>query len=491
MSITLRTADDFSPASPTPLRPLVVDLDGTLMANDMLWETASLFVSRHPGRLPQLARWLSGGKAHLKQELWTAAPIRVDRLRYHEDLISWLREEKESGRFLVLASASHIEAVEAVADHLGIFDAVHGSDGVENLKSERKAELLDALYGDTGFDYVGNSRHDLDVWCRATTSHVVSSGGRLATQAARTSTVGRTFPSPQGSARQLVKALRPHQWVKNILLFLPLLTAHQMSDMGSVVHALIAFVAFSMAASSVYLLNDIADVENDRDHPKKKLRPFAAGTTSLATGWVLWPVLAVAALAIGFAASPAFAAVLLVYLAITVAYSFLLKRKPVVDVLVLAALYTMRIVAGSVVIGVELSMWLLSFSGFFFLSLALVKRVSELYRSRSSDSVANGRGYQPQDMELLSSYGVATSVTSALVFTLFVADPETARLYANPQLLWLTVPLLLWWLMRVWLFAHRGQMNEDPILFAIRDRSSILCASAIGVVFVVATYLPV
>ncbi|MDN4172681.1 UbiA family prenyltransferase [Nocardioides sp. SOB77] len=470
--------------------PLVVDLDGTLMANDMLWETASRFLSQHPGRAHWLVRWAAQGKAHLKKELWAAAPVRVERLKYHAELVDWLREERARGRTLVLASASHGDAARAVADHLDLFDVVLGSDGRRNLRSDVKAQALLDLFDGGPFEYVGNSRHDLDVWRHATTAHLVSARRSLAARAASSSTVGRTFPTPPGLVRNWVRALRPHQWVKNLLVFLPLLASHRVGEPAALASTVMAFVAFCMAASSVYLLNDIADVEHDRIHPTKRARPFAAGTIGLGSGWIVWPLLALAGLALGLAVSVPFCLVLLVYLLVTAAYSFALKRQPVVDVLTLAGLYTIRIVAGGAAVGVELSVWLLGFSGFFFLSLALVKRVSELYKTRESQLAPNGRGYESQDLELLSSYGVATSVASVLVFTLFVDDPGTAQLYRHPQLLWFAVPVLLWWLMRVWLLAHRGQMDEDPILFAIKDRRSVICAGSIVAIFLVATLYP-
>jgi len=474
---------------PHPL-PLVVDLDGTLIANDVLLETASRFISQHPLRGANVVRWLSAGKVTLKRELWSAAPVRVDRLQYHPELLAWLNQERATGRTMVLATAADERAAQAVADHLGIFDIVLGSHGDTNLRAAQKADALVARFGEQGFEYVGNHRDDLLVWRHASVAHVVGDGA-LSGQAQAAAAGGRTFAPKQGSARQLVKALRPHQWVKNALIFIPLLAAHQVADVGSLLAAVLAFVAFSIAASSVYLLNDIADVENDRDHPTKRFRPFAAGTVSLAVGWALWPVLALGALVLAFGVSPLLGLVVSVYLVITAAYSFALKRKPVVDVLTLAMLYTIRIVAGAAAIDVELSEWMLSFSVFFFLSLALVKRVSELHRTRLSNTTTLGRGYRPDDLELLSSYGVTTSVTSALVFTLFVNDPGTARLYESPEMLWASIPVILAWLMRVWLLAHRGEMNEDPILFAIRDRVSVVCGLLIVVIFVLATFVTV
>ncbi|MSZ77069.1 MAG: UbiA family prenyltransferase, partial [Actinobacteria bacterium] len=424
-------------------------------------------------------------------ELWDAAPVRVEHLAYHPELLTWLRQEKARGRTLVLASACAEGAAQAVADHLGIFDLVLASDATTNLSSEAKADALVARFGEQGFEYVGNHRHDLAVWRRAAVAHVVGGDRALLAKATSTTRAGHSFDRPHDRARAWVRALRPHQWTKNSLIFVPLLSAHRISELDSVVAAVLAFVSFNLAASSVYLLNDIADVENDRDHPTKRTRPFAAGTASLLAGWVAWPLLALAALGLGLAVSPLLSAVLVVYLVVTTAYSLALKRKPLIDVLTLAVLYTIRIVAGAAAVQVTLSTWLLSFSCFFFLSLALVKRVSELYRTRLTNSTAVGRGYRADDLELLSSYGVTTSVASVLVFTLFISDEATAKLYDTPGLLWFSVPLILAWLMRIWLLAHRGEMNEDPILYAIRDRVSICAGIAVVLIFLAATTLTV
>jgi 4-hydroxybenzoate polyprenyltransferase/phosphoserine phosphatase len=470
--------------------PLVVDLDGTLISNDLLHETASRFLSLHPLRCAQLAVWLVQGRAKLKRELWAAAPVNVVHLAYHQGLLTWLSDERDQGRTIVLASACDQAAAQAVADHLGIFDLVLASDGVSDLRSRAKAEALLSRFGEQGFEYVGNHRHDLAVWRHAAAAHVVGSNSTLTAKARRVTPDGRTFLLQHRALGSWVKALRPHQWVKNLLIVLPLLTAHRVTEMASVVATALAVVSFCLAASSVYLLNDIADVEHDRVHPSKRFRPFAAGTASLATGWLVWPALAAAALGLGFSVTPSLGLVLLAYLFTTTAYSFALKRKPVIDVVTLALLYTIRIAAGAAAIDVPLSKWLLSFSTFFFLSLALVKRVSELSRNRLSQTKVDGRGYRLDDLELLSSYGVTTSVTSVLVFTLFINDPDTAVLYRSPSLLSGSIPIIFAWLMRVWLLAHRGEMNEDPIVFALKDRTSFLCGALVVGIFMLATFYP-
>lgn len=468
--------------------PLVVDLDGTLFTGDLLHEVASAYLVHRPSSAPRLLGWLRRGRATLKSELTARAVVDAEVLPYHEDLLAWLREERNAGRHLVLASASDERVVRQVAEHLGIFDDVLGSTGGVNLRSGAKRDALVERYGERGFDYVGNHRHDLAVWASARTAHLVSSSPRLQEQAAEVAPVGRVFASGRaGVVGSAVRALRPHQWVKNVLLLVPLVTAQRLDDADAVAQALLGLLTFCLAASSVYVLNDLADVANDRHHPRKRLRPFASGRLSLLVGWGLWPVLAAAAF--GLAAtlmSGLFVAVLGCYLVVTVAYTFRLKRLPVIDVVTLGGLYTVRIIAGAAAIGAPLSIWLLTFSLFFFLSLALVKRVSELARLRRTQGHARGRGYVDTDLELLSSYGVGSSIASILVLALYVNDEATARLYQTPEILWCAVPLLLVWLMRAWLIAHRGTMDEDPILYASQDRASLVTVALVGAVFLLA-----
>ncbi len=467
--------------------PLVVDLDGTLIRSDLLHETATRFLVEQPASAHRLVPWTLGGPARLKSELASRTTVDVTVLPYNERVLTWLQEEAASGRELVLASASHESLVAAVAAHLGIFAATLGSTDTENLRSGRKADALVERYGDRGFEYVGNHAHDIEVWRRAAAAHVVSGSARLAKAAAAEAPLGRRFEPTHVSARAVVKSLRPHQWLKNLLVLLPVVTAQKLGETDAVLAGLLGFAAFCLVASSVYVLNDLADLDNDRHHHTKRKRPYAAGTVSLLHGWLLWPMLAAAGFLLAALTLPwEFVAVLGAYFAVTLAYTFRLKQMRIVDVVALAALYTVRVIAGIAAISVAPSMWILTFSLFFFLSLALVKRVSELTNARKTGKKAKGRGYIHQDLELLSSYGVSSSVASAVIFALYLNDPTTTRLYLTPELLWGALPILLIWLMRTWLLAHRGQMNEDPILFAARDRWSLVAGAAIGLVFIAA-----
>jgi 4-hydroxybenzoate polyprenyltransferase len=470
--------------------PLAVDLDGTLISSDLLIESASAHMIRQPLSVLRMAGWLAGGKDRLKVELASRSELDASVLPYHPEVLSWLQAEHARGRSLVLASASDQRLVSQVSDHLGIFDEAWGTSPGVNLKSHAKRDLLVSRFGEGGFEYVGNHPHDLAIWGAAAQAHVVGSRALVA-RAAKVADVGQTFAARGGQGRALLKAMRPHQWAKNALVAVPLFTAQLVSSSEALLHTVLAVLAFCLAASSVYLLNDIVDVAEDRHHPTKRRRPFASGRLNLLVGWVAWPVLALAAFAVSFSFLPwRFTVVLAAYLAITVAYSSWAKRKAVLDVITLGALYTIRIVAGAAAIAAPLTSWLLSFSMLFFLSLALIKRVSELTQLRSREQLlAKGRGYYADDLELLSSYGVATSIGAVVIFSLYVNDPATAALYRTPEILGLAIPILLAWLMRCWLWAHRGDMNEDPIVFAVRDPKSLLAGAAFVLVFLAANGL--
>lgn len=473
-----------------PPTPLVVDLDGTLIKTDLLFETANRFVTRHPFQAPRLAAWLASGKSVLKTRLAEACDIDAAALPYNESLITWLREQKAQGRRLVLATASHRRLAEAVARHLGFFDDVLATEGETNLKSRHKRDRLVNLFGEHGFDYVGNDAADLAVWKSADRAYVVSSSAALVKRVRALGRGVEVFDDGRPPvAASLFKALRLHQWMKNLLILVPLFAAHRYGDEASLLQALLAFFVFGLTASSVYLLNDLVDVADDRHHPRKRRRPFASGDLGLVHGWLAWPALVVPAFAIaGVYLPPAFLASLAAYFVLTLAYSLHLKQLAVVDVLTLAGLYTLRIIAGAAAIAVPLSFWLLTFSMFVFLSLAFIKRFSELKSARGQgmSGQLRGRGYFPDDIEMVSSLGAGAGYIAVLVLALYIQDSHTAELYRNPHLIWLACPLLLYWISRAWLITHRGQMHDDPIVFALKDRVSWVVGACFIAVFVLA-----
>lgn len=472
--------------------PVVVDLDGTLIGTDLLVETANGFVTRQHLRALRLLAWLPAGRYALKARLAEAGGLDVEHLPYHQALLSWLRDQKAQGRRLVLATASHVRLAEAVAGHLGIFDEVLASGDGVNLKGHAKRDALVRRYGEGGFDYLGNEAADLVVWRAARRAHVVGGSPRLIGDVRALGNLDRVFQDARpGAPSALLEAMRLHQWLKNLLILVPLLASHRYADPASLGQALLAFLAFGLAASGVYLLNDLADVEADRRHPRKRRRPFAAGHLGLLHGWLAWPVLQL--LAFGLAAvtlPPLFLAWLAAYLVLTLAYSLGLKRIALVDVLTLAGLYTLRIVAGAAAIGVTPSFWLLAFSTFFFLSLAFIKRYSEIKDGIGQQCRMHGRGYLHGDIETISSLGTSAGLISVLVLALYVQDVHTAGLYRTPELIWLACPLLLYWVSRAWLVAHRGRMHDDPLVFAVKDPASWLTAAGFLLVFVLARLAP-
>ena len=466
--------------------PIVVDLDGTLIRTDLLVESLCKYLIQHPLSFFKLVYWLLvEGKSGLKSKLSQMVEIDIAMLPYNEELVAWLKEQKSAGRQLVLATASHQTYAQKVANHLTIFEAVFGTTNDVNLKSKNKCELLVSKYGYKQFAYVGDIYADLPIWASCSDAYIIE--GKPFLQKKLNSLGIKPIVFSLGCPSQFksfIKSLRLHQWLKNLLIFLPLFAAQSYLIPLSVLQAVCAFFIFGITASSAYLLNDLVDVENDRHHPSKKLRPFAAGNLNLLVGWVASPVLLILAFSAAYLLMPnEFIAVLFLYLIATLAYSFKLKKIVLVDVLVLAALYTIRIIAGAAATGLPLSLWLLSFSMFFFLSLALMKRFSELQISKdaNSEKKLRGRGYLPIDFEAISSMGIASGYVSVLVLGLYFQDEKIVHMYKNASILWFTCPIFLFWVSRMWLLTHRGEMDHDPVYFAAKDKCSwfvifLICA---------------
>jgi 4-hydroxybenzoate polyprenyltransferase/phosphoserine phosphatase len=467
-------------------RPLVVDLDGTLIRSDVLIESGFAYLKAAPHRFYAPLVWLArDGKSGLKTGLAEATNVDVSVLPYDPAVLEWLKAEREAGRSLVLATASHERYAQAISDHLGLFDKTFASNRDVNLSSHRKRDRLVAEYGEKGFDYAGNSRDDIAVWQSAERAYIVNPSSGVERAARKIGNVERVIESRPPSVRTWAKSLRLHQWLKNLLILVPLLAAHKLTSPDLVVAAIIAFLTFGLCASSVYLLNDLLDLEDDRHHPVKRRRPLASGALPLMWGLGLFPILLVSAFLGARAFLPwRFCVVLLGYYVLTLAYSMYLKRQVMVDVVVLAMLYTIRIVAGTAAIHGHLTFWLLAFSMFIFLSLALVKRYAELHSMKERGLVkTRGRGYVASDLPLLSSLGTSSGYLAVLVLALYIQDGKTASLYRHPQVIWLACPLLLYWVSRTWVIAHRGLMHDDPIVFAARDRVSLAVVALVGLVF--------
>jgi len=468
--------------------PLCVDLDGTLIYSDTLLESALLLIKRNPLNIFRMLVWMLRGKAVLKSEIASRVTLNPAALPYNREFVTWLESERRTGRSLWLCTAANVRLAEVVAAHLGIFDGVIASDGSTNLAGDSKASHLVERFGERGFDYCGNERRDLKVWRHAHGAIVTNGGASLERDAATGAPVLQVFPSRGGTLKAAIRALRPHQWAKNALIFVPLLAAHGAGNAQSLLDVVLATIAFCLCASSVYVLNDLLDLEADRAHARKSKRPFAAGTLSILAGLSMVPVLLGTAIVIAFFLPDRFQLVFATYYVVTVAYSFNLKGRVIVDAMALAGLYTLRIIAGAAAASVPLSFWLLLFSVFLFLSLAFVKRFAELDALRRQQRLrAAGRGYHVEDLPILQSLGSAAGYMSVLVLALYINSPAIEPLYRQPKFIWLLCVLMLYWISRVWMKAQRGEMHDDPVVFALKDKISI----AVGVLSVVSVLLAI
>jgi 4-hydroxybenzoate polyprenyltransferase len=469
--------------------PLVVDLDGTLTPTDTLVESVLKAVRSSPMTLLSLPVWLARGRAGFKESIARQPPIDVARLPYRVPLLEYLHAERAKGRRITLATAAHHSIADRVARHLGVFDDVLATTAGRNLKGKSKLEAIQDTVG-ASFAYAGDSRADLPIWKAAQAAVLVDVPENTAAAVRQGVPVEREFHGNNGGLRTWLRALRVHQWMKNLLLFVPLLTAFSFLDVRKLTHTIVAFLAFSLAASATYVVNDLWDLESDRIHPRKRARPFASAQLSIIDGLAV----AAGALLIGcllaFTVSKAFLLILMLYLVLTSAYSWALKEYVLIDVLMLSLLYTLRIVAGSVAIEIGISSWLLAFSVFMFLSLALVKRCAELVSLGETGTAAtSGRDYRVTDLNVLWPLGVGAALAAVVVFGLFISAPDTQQRYGSPQVLWFVAIGLVYWLARLWVKTSRGEMHDDPVVYAIRDRGSRVTVSLVILTTLAAYFL--
>ncbi len=468
-------------------RPLCVDLDGCLVRSDLLVESFLLLVGRRILYLLLVPFWLLSGKARLKAEIARRAVPDPQTLPYHEPFLHWLRSERDGGRELWLCTASNHRIAEAVANHLGLFTGVIASSDEINRAGRRKAAALVERFGDKGFDYCGNGTVDAAVWSRAHEAIVVNAGKPVVRLAQSVATVSRVFDRPTSLLAALFAEMRPHQWAKNLLVLVPMLAAHSAGHGPALLQSLAALVAFSLCASTAYVINDLLDLPSDRQHPTKRRRPLASGRLSPEVGVALGAALLLGSVLVAAFLPPAFWGVLASYFGLTLAYSFRLKRIALIDVVTLAGLYSVRILAGSAATGIDLSFWLLMFSVFLFMSLALVKRYAELDASLRDDrNPAAGRGYRVEDLPVLMALGAASGYVCVLVLALYINSAGVVELYSRPGAIWFSCVLLLYWLSRVWLKTHRGEMHEDPVVFALKDKVSLAVGALVVVSMLVA-----
>lgn len=452
---------------------MCVDLDGTLLRADTLHENLLAFLRKHPWQAWRLVQWLLKGKAQFKQRLTEHCVVAVEGLPFADEFVEFLRTEHARGRRLVLATAADESIARRVAAHFSFFDQILASDGRTNLGGTRKMARLIERFGEKGFDYAGNSSADLPIWKAAKEAIVVGASRAVECKARSQGNVVRVFGHRAGWLETLPRLLRLHQWPKNVLLIVPAITGHKLEDVEILMRVALGMVAFCLCASSVYVVNDLHDLEADRRHRTKRSRPFAAGEFSLVGGLALAPLLLLLGFVLALWLPPMFRFYLAAYCVTSTLYSWVLKRIVLLDVFTLAGLYSLRILAGHGATGIGYSNWLLGFSLFTFLSLALLKRYIELHRLKVvEDEKLAGRGYRAGDLQVVLAMGLVSGYLSALVLALYINSKEVVELYRHPTLLLFICPLLLYWVSRVWLLATRDRIDDDPVVFALKDKSS-------------------
>jgi len=467
---------------------IAVDLDGTLTFTDTLHESVVLLIRNNPLKLFKLPFWLAKGKAAFKAKLADQVRLNVLTLPYNQPLIDWLKKERKKGKRIVLCSATNEHIANAVADHLKIFDDVIASDASNNLKSTKKRNVLEKHFGKKGYDYAGNSSADIEVWVGARRAILVNTNNILNEKVKKITTISQHFLPRNITFLDYLATFRVHQWLKNLLLFVPLLVSHQIGNIQALSILILAFLSFSLCASAVYIINDLFDLESDRYHPRKRNRSFASALLPIVVGALIAPALIVASLALGWMVGTKFLVCLISYFILTTIYSMVLKRITLVDCLTLATLYTARIIAGAAAVSITPSFWLLLFSMFIFLSLAFMKRYAELkVQIQDGNTQTHGRAYVFTDAPLVQTLGVTSGYSAVLVLALYLQSEIVMILYAQPLLTLFAVPLLLFWISRMWMESHKGKMHDDPIIFAIKDKASLVVAILFLITFVLAT----
>jgi 4-hydroxybenzoate polyprenyltransferase len=457
-------------------RNIVVDLDGTLVMTDTLLESFFLFLKSQPHRLLILFIYLFRGKAAFKNFLAisTYGLINFKTLPYHPALLSWLHTQKKKGAKIYLATAAHIDIAKGIVSHLKLFDGFFATQ-TTNLIGSVKRDCLIKAFGKGGYEYIGNAKNDIPVWQAASEIYLSNPEFGVLAAAHKIAKPKFVFENRDSYFFNLFKLLRSHQWAKNTLIFLPLLAAHRFYELNLLFNSIVAFVTFGLCASSAYIINDLLDLQDDRLHKTKYKRPLASGHFSILHAFLLIPSILSASFFLAVLFLPIFfSLVLFIYLLLTVTYSFYFKRLAIFDVMLLAFLYLLRVIAGAKATDIDTTFWMLLFCMFTFLSLAFLKRYAELYSQINKDQSSKilGRGYYRSDFELLASLGGASGFISVLVLALYINDPLSANLYKHPEWMWLACPLLVLWMSRSWLLAHRGEMHDDPVIFALKDKVS-------------------
>ena len=465
------------PKTKNPIKSdiLFVDLDDTLVETDTLFDSILLFIKKTPFNLFNIFYWLLLGKTVLKHEIACRVTLNLDTLPYNKSVIDYIISSKKNGQKVVLATATNLKTARSISDHLKFFDDVIASDINNNLKGQKKLNVIQEYVNNKDFDYIGDSKADIPIFNAAQKAIISNPTRSLASKYRDTDNVLLLKKKKMNKFLIWLKAIRLHQWSKNTLLFLPLIMAHRFEELEIILNNFLSFILFGLVASAGYIFNDLNDLDSDRKHPSKKERPYASGDMSIKSGLVSIVLL----LAIAFSLSllyleKSFSFLLILYLFSTILYSLFLKKEIIIDVIVLSILYVLRIIAGGVSTGTPVSSWLLVFSIFFFSSLAFMKRYTDVVSLKKKTFKLHGRNYQGLDAGLILTAGLSSGYISILVLALYIFSSNVNLLYQGPEILLIILPLLFYWISRLWLLSHRGEMNSDPIIFSIKDKVSYM-----------------
>jgi len=470
---------------------LIVDLDGSLIKSDMLFESFCSALSEDFKIIFRILKYFFLGRAQLKNFLYKNSNIDIKTLPYNEKVIKYIKNHKKEKGYTVLVTASNYKFAEKISNHLGLFNEVKGSSEINNLKSNNKKNYLITRFGHKQYDYIGNSKDDIPVWQSAKKAIICNTNKALIKKCALVNQNWEQITNNNSNylIKNYFKALRPYQWIKNILVFLPILAAHELT-FKNIGEGLIAFFSFSFIASCVYLINDLMDLKADRAHPRKKLRPFASCSIEILYGILTIPILFTSGILLSLNLNYSFTLLLIIYFLITTFYSLLLKRLAILDIFTLAILYTIRIVGGGIATDVSISFWLLAFSMFIFLSLAAIKRQAEIIDLiKRNEKKAIGRGYFIEDLPIINMISICSGFISVLVVCLYVNSPKVLILYDSPWILWCACWVLLYWIININFLTNRGEMNDDPIIFAIKNKTSLICMISFSLLFLLSANL--
>jgi len=461
-------------------KPLIVDLDGTLIKSDILFDSFVVLI-KNPILIFKAIFYLLKGKSYLKDFLSQRYDINPKLLPYNEKVVDFLRTES-SERSIILCSASHSRYTSIIADHFGFFHSHYGTTPDFNLSGKNKAKFLVDMFGAKKFEYIGNSFTDLPIWEQADKAYVVTGSKRLVSKVKLINDNFLVLKTAKTPIKSFFKMIRVHQWLKNVLIFIPLFTSIIDPSFSAFILTLIGFFSFSFCASSVYILNDILDINNDRTHPRKKFRSLASGDISTPAGFLCSCFLLITSLSLGlFFLNSQFLLVLSLYFIITLFYTYSFKSIILLDCFTLALLYVVRIVSGVEILNLDLTYWLLLFSFFLFLSLSFLKRYSELKVIESlGEKNISGRAYILSDIDFIEIVGLCSGFLAILLFSLYINTSKALGIYGDPVYLLPCVLILSFWLLWVWFNGNRGMMHDDPVIFAVKDRISLF----LGVAFI-------